>query len=324
MYPLASEPLEPDRSGTLLSTSSYPLIRNRRSHFLLVPTILIGLLATAASAKTGVYVVVVPVANMYSGPSDKKEVVSQAIYGSNVKLLVANGEWSRIQTSDRYKGWIPSRHVRILLTGNGYATSGATVQVQSLFANVYGEPDITKHKPVVTVPFETRLEVNPDAKMQNGKPAPEGWLQVHLPDLTTAWVQTGDVISDPKPLSITESIELAKRFLGIPYLWGGRSSFGFDCSGFTQMLVRARGINMPRDADQQAAWNGLARVERKDLQPGDLLFFGSSAKDITHTGLYIGDGQFIHDTTTGHPVVQISRLDDDPWTKLLVACRRVK
>ena len=128
----------------------------------------------------------------------------------------------------------------------------------------------------------------------------------------------------PTPLEIAESIELAKRFLGIPYLWGGRSSFGFDCSGFTQMLVRARGVNIPRDADQQAAWAGVVKIERKDLQPGDLLFFGSSAKDISHTGMFIGDGQFIHDTTNGHPVVQISRLDDDPWSKLLVACRRVK
>ena len=81
---------------------------------------------------------------------------------------------------------------------------------------------------------------------------------------------------------------------------------------------------MPRDADQQAAWSGLTRVERTDLQPGDLLFFGPSAKQITHTGMYIGDGQFIHDTTNGHPVIQISRLDDEPWPRLLVACRRVK
>lgn len=297
--------------------------RSSDSRFLAI-SVFVALLATAAAAKAGIYVVVVPVANMYSGPSDKTDVVSQAIYGSNVKLLLARGEWSRIQTPDKYKGWVPSRHVRILLTGDGYAVSGSTVQVESLFANLYAEPDLTKHKPVLTVPFETRLEVMADAKMKDGKPAPEGWQQVHLPDLRSAWIQAGDVVSKPKPLSIPESIELAKRFLGIPYLWGGSSSFGFDCSGFTQMLVRARGISMPRDADQQAAWEGVAPVERKHLKPGDLLFFGSSPKEITHTGMYIGDGQFIHDTTNGHPVVQISRLDDEPWTKLLVACRRTK
>ena len=293
------------------------------------PILFVTLLTTAVLAKAGVYVVVVPVANMYSGASDKTDVVSQAIYGSNVNLLVARGEWSRIQTSDHYKGWVPSRHIRILLTGSGYAKSGPTVQVESLFANIYAEPDVTKHKPVVTIPFESRLEVatadylkaHKTPKQQENT---EGWLQVRLPTLRTAWVQESDVVSNPKTLSIPESIELAKRFLGIPYLWGGRSSFGFDCSGFTQMLVRARGVNMPRDADQQAAWSGVTPIERKDLQAGDLLFFGSSPKQITHTGMYIGDGQFIHDTTNGHPVVQISRLDDDPWTKLLVASRRVK
>jgi len=277
-------------------------------------------------AKNGIQVVVVPVANMYSKPSDKSDVVSQTIYGSNVTLLQARGEWSRIQTADKYKGWTPSRYVRIVLTGDGYATAGPTVQVQSIFANVYSEPDVTKHKPVITVPFETKLEVAP-VGVDSGKSSKEnheGWIQVKLPGQTKAWIQSGDVISDARPLSIPESIELAKRFLGIPYLWGGSSSFGFDCSGFTQMLVHERGITMPRDADQQAEWSGVTAVERKDLQAGDLLFFGSSAKEITHTGMYIGDGQFIHDTTNGHPVVQISRLDDEPWTKLLVACRRVK
>ena len=64
------------------------------------------------------------------------------------------------------------------------------------------------------------------------------------------------------------------------------------------MVVRARGFNMPRDADKQAAWTGVVAVERKDLQPGDLLFFGASARKIDHTGMYIGDGQFIQDTTS--------------------------
>ena len=292
----------------------------------LVPVLIV--LSLPAFAKNGLQVVVVPVANMYSKPTEKADVVSQAIYGSNVKLLQSRDEWSRIETPDHYRGWTFSRYLRIVLTGNGYATAGPTVQVESLFANVYAEPDVTQHKPVVTIPFEAKLEVVPDEPVGRGKNSKkenhEGWFHVRLAGQTLAWIQAGDVVTNPKPLTIPESIELAKRFLGFPYLWGGRSSYGFDCAGFTQMLVRARGINMPRDADQQAAWTGVARVNRKDLQAGDLLFFGSSAKDITHTGMYIGDGQFIHDTTNAHPVVQISRLDDEPWSHLLVACRRVK
>ena len=304
------------------------------------------LCAPAAVAANGMQIVVVPVANMYSGPSDSSDVVSQAIYGSNVTLLTARGEWCRIQTADHYKGWVPSRQLRLVQNGNGYATAGVVVEVQSLFANLYREPDVTRHKPVLTIPFEVRLEVIPEESADKSKdekpaktastgkatatakagkkPSPEGWLQVRLPDKRSAWVQSSDVIADAKPLSIPESIELAKRFLGIPYLWGGSSSFGFDCSGFTQMLLRVRGLNMPRDADKQAAWSGLVAVDRKELQAGDLLFFGSSAWAITHTGMYIGDGEFIHDTTNGHPVVQISRLDDQPWTQLLVASRRAK
>jgi cell wall-associated NlpC family hydrolase len=295
----------------------------------------------AAVAANGMQIVVVPVANMYSGPSDSSDVVSQALYGSNVTLLTARGEWCRIQTADHYKGWVPSRQLRLVQNGNGYATAGTVVQVESLFANLYREPDVTRHKPVLTIPFESRLEVIPEQSTDSSKdgkkpaktsatakpakmPGAEGWLQVRLPDKRSAWIQSSDVIADAKRLSIPESIELAKRFLGIPYLWGGSSSFGFDCSGFTQMLLRARGLNMPRDADKQAAWSGLVAVDRKELQPGDLLFFGSSPRAITHTGMYIGDGQFIHDTTNGHPVVQISRLDDQPWTQLLVASRRAK
>ena len=284
-------------------------------------------LSVSTFAKNGMQVVVVPVANMYSKPTEKSDVVSQAIYGNNVKLIEARGEWSRIQTSDHYRGWTPSRYLRIVLKGDGYATAGPTVQVESLFANVYAEPDVTRHKPVVTIPFEAKLEVVPDDPKGSGKSkndGHEGWIHVRLAGQTVAWIQAGDVEADVKPLTIRESIELARRFLGLPYLWGGRSSLGFDCSGFTQMLVRARGLSMPRDADKQAAWSGLIRVQRRDLQAGDLVFFGSSEKEITHTGMYIGDGQFIHASTNGHPVVQISRLDDEPWTRLVVACRRVK
>jgi cell wall-associated NlpC family hydrolase len=301
---------------------------NRQRSFLSALALILVLSVPGAFAKNSSQIVVVPVANMYSGPSDQTDVVSQAIYGSNVTLLTARGEWCRIQTADHYKGWVPSRHLRLVQSGAGYATAGVVVQVESLFANLYREPDVTKHKPVLTIPFESRLEVIPDDAndkgKKSGKGSHEGWLQVRLPDKRSAWIQSSDVVTDPKPLSIPESIELAKRFLGIPYLWGGTSSFGFDCSGFTQVLMRARGFNMPRDADKQAEWTGVVAVDRKNLEPGDLLFFGSSPRKIDHTGMYIGDGQFIQDTTEGHPVVQISHVDDEPWAHLLVASRRLK
>jgi gamma-D-glutamyl-L-lysine dipeptidyl-peptidase len=264
-------------------------------------------------------VVVVPVANMYSSATEDADVVSQAILGSDVVLLEVQKKWARVRTPDQYIGWISASDLRKWPGPGSYGAQGHTVQVESLFANVYRETDVTKHAPLLTAPFESRLELAGDDKDDQGR-----WLQVVLPDGRGAWIQRSDIVRDPGTLTIEQSIELAKRFLGLPYLWGGRSSFGYDCSGFTQMLVRSRGVNMPRDADLQAAWDGVVAVERKDLRAGDLLFFGASTDKITHTGMYIGDGEFIHDTTNGHPVVQISRLDDQPWTRILVACRRVK
>ena len=263
-------------------------------------------------------VVAVPVTNMYSSPSKQSDVVSQAILGSNVALLKKKHKWAQVQTSDNYTGWVPTEALHPT-SSPAFASGTNAVQVSSLFANVYSETDVTTHAPLVTLPFEARLERIDEAPQPDAR-----WLHVRLPDGRTGFIQHGDITLTPKLLTIPESIELAKRFLGIPYLWGGRSSFGYDCSGFTQMLVRSRGISMPRDADQQANWDGVAPINRQDLQPGDLLFFGESDKKITHTGMYIGNGQFIHDTTNTHPVVQISTLDDDPWTHLLVASRRVK
>lgn len=263
-------------------------------------------------------VVIVPVANMYSSPTRDADVVSQAILGSNVGVLDLQKDWARVRTSDQYAGWMPLSD-SIQQNGGVYAMAGRVVQVASLFANLYRETDVTQHQPVITAPFETRLEV-----IKQGSGDDAGWLQVALPDGRAAWIQNSDINPAPKPLTIEESITLAKRFLGLPYLWGGRSSYGYDCSGFTQMLVRSRGINMPRDADLQAAWDGMQVIERKDLQAGDLLFFGAGPDKITHTAMYIGNGEIIHATTHEHPVIQISRLDDQPWTRILVGCRRVK
>jgi cell wall-associated NlpC family hydrolase len=186
--------------------------------------------------------------------------------------------------------------------------------VESLFAHIYREASVTKHAPLVTAPFEARLEIVGDEH--------EGWYEVRLPDDRAGWVQAGDVTLAPKTMTIAETLEFAKRFLGLPYTWGGTSSYGYDCSGFSQMLGRRRGLNMPRDSQPQADWSGAAAVSRDELQPGDLLFFGE--KKITHTGIYLGGGKFISATTHVAPMVRIDDLNDEHWTKLFVAARRVK
>jgi len=271
------------------------------------------------AAATPAAVVLKPVANMYAQPADDTEVVSQAIYGTNVAVVESRPGWLHVRTPDQYTGWMPIANLRELAAGEQpYASAGRVARVENLFANIYSEPNVTKRQPLITVPFETRLEVTSEPH------ADERWLQVRLPDYGQGWVQSGDLSFDMQPLALDAAIALSRRFMGLPYTWGGTSAFGFDCSGFTQMIYRRHGFGMPRDADQQAAWDGLVPVKREDLAPGDLLFFGSSATHITHTGMYLGDGKFINATTFIHPIVQICDLSDAHWTGLLVACRRLK
>jgi len=255
-----------------------------------------------------------PVQNMYSAPTEDSDVVSQAIYGWNVKIEKESKDWVEIRTADDYKGWIPA--ASLVRNGKPYATSGRVAMVSSLYSHIYREADVTKHAPVITVPFETRVEIMEETRAR--------WLHVRLVDDRSGYIQRGDLSFDLANISIDQMIELSKQFMGLPYTWGGTSSFGYDCSGFTQMLCRRRGIVMPRDAGPQAKWEGVTPIDKKDLQKGDLLFFGASAARITHTGLYIGNGEFIHATTNDQPKVQISKLADPHWTKLLVATRRPK
>ena len=265
------------------------------------------------------FVVVEPVLDVLSAPSPDSDIASQILYGSGVASTEQKDGWVHIHTGDDYSGWVRSTALKALAPGSAYPAAGKLVRVAALSANIYREPDVTLHLPLLRLPWESPLESIPDAPGNNAR-----WLAVRLVDGRTAWVQRGDLFEHPGDISLDEMTALAHRFLGITYTWGGTSSFGFDCSGFTQMLERQRGVIMPRDADSQANWSGVRPVERKDIKPGDLLYFGSSPQKITHTGMYIGNGEFIHDTVHDHPGVQISRLSDDYWTHLLVAIRRVK
>jgi cell wall-associated NlpC family hydrolase len=276
-------------------------------------------LAMALVAADSHAVVHKPVANMYAAASEQASVVSQAIYGSAITLLEEKGGWAKVRTADEYSGWMPEASFRRVAAGQAvYATQGRVAQVESLFANLYSEPDVARHPPVLTVPFETHLEIVTEPKEN------QRWLEVRLVDGGNAWVQRGDLRFDTAPMPLSALLAFSKRFLGLPYLWGGTSTVGYDCSGFVQMLCRRRGVMIPRDAQPQADWSGLVGVPPRDLRPGDLLYFGASARKITHTGMYLGQGQFISATTHIQPVVRIDCLDDPYWSQLFVAARRLK
>jgi hypothetical protein len=162
-------------------------------------------------------VVVFPVANMYSAPTEDSDVVSQAICGTNVGFVEEKEDWVKVRTPDDYTGWMPLASLRTLAPDeHPYASAGRVARVESLFANLYREPDVTKHRPLLTVPFETRLEIVNEQDREDGL-----WLEVRLPDKRSVWVQRGDVELDPKPLSIAQAIALSQHFLGLPYMWGG-------------------------------------------------------------------------------------------------------
>ena len=290
---------------------------------LVFPAFLLACLVAQAQETSTRFVVSVPVANMFSKPSADVDVVSQAIFSMNVDEVAEQPGWVKIRTPrDGYTGWV-SRADLVALNGNtGYATTGEIAEVEELRSHLYREPNVTTQAPLMTLPFEARMEVLQE--MPGGR-----WLKVELPDQRVAWEQQGDVAlsanggADLAPhMTIKQMVKFSHRFLGLPYTWGGTSSYGYDCSGFVQMLMRQRGYLIPRDADVQAAWSGFKPVKVSKLRAGDVLFFGSDGK-ITHTGMFIGHGKFIQATTHEHPVIQISKLDAY-WRKLLVVERRVK
>jgi len=272
-------------------------------------------------------VVVNTVENMHSGPSAETDVVSQALLGDNVKVLKseknpAGEDWHRIATPDTYEGWVTASSLRFLGTAaKPYAASGEVFVVSSLLANTYREPDVTKHKPVKVAPIGTVLEVVGEKG--------ERWLEVNLPCNTRAWVQKGDGDLRDAPWSwprrpVEDMIALSKRFIGLPYTWGGMSPLGLDCSGFAQLVYKLSGIPILRDAGIQMTDSGLLEVPKGQEKPGDLVFFGRALDRISHVGIMIEDGNFINATTSGAPIVQIDRLAEERWMKIYQGARRPK
>jgi gamma-D-glutamyl-L-lysine dipeptidyl-peptidase len=148
---------------------------------------------------------------------------------------------------------------------------------------------------------------------------------VRAPEGRELYVQTGDVrrraAEAPAPrVTGEELVATALEFLGVPYQWGGMSALGIDCSGFVAVVYRFHGVELYRDADLQMDDPAMLAVERHELAPGDLLFFGE--RSVTHVGLYAGGGEFVSATTYARPMVRRDRLDDPYWAALYRGARR--
>jgi cell wall-associated NlpC family hydrolase len=266
-------------------------------------------------------VVVVTVENMYSAPDESKDVVSQATLGQTVELLETTNGYARVRTPDRYEGWLPAAAIAEYGACGAarYASAGRVAEVVSVMANVYRAADVTSARPRLQAPLSTRLEL--------AAPADGRWLAVRLPSGDTGYIQQGDVrIVDAAERrrrgSAAELVATARRFLGVPYLWGGMTARGIDCSGLVSRVYHASGVELPRDADMQFEDPNAVPVPRPRLRPGDLLFFGRDAKHVSHVGMYLGGGRFINATTYQTPMVREDRLSDPHWAALYRGARR--
>lgn len=114
-------------------------------------------------------------------------------------------------------------------------------------------------------------------------------------------------------------IDTGKQYMGVPYVWGGETPAGFDCSGFTQYVMKQNGITIPRTAAEQFATG--TPVDKNNLKVGDLVFFTTYKPGASHVGFYMGNGQFLH-ASSANQQVTISNLGDTYYTEKYIGARR--
>jgi hypothetical protein len=225
-------------------------------------------------------VVSLPVLDLRRAPSHRAELVSQLLLGECVEVLaaVSRGEWLRVRSrEDRYAGWV--RAWGITRTDPARWSARARHRIAGTWLTGTSRPD--GGPAVTTLLWRNRVEL---VARRGDRDCLE------LPDGRRCWVPVDQVAPEgARPILAAT----AARLLGIPYLWGGRSVQGFDCSGLVQQLLASRGLSLPRDAhDQWKSSRPLAGV--RALRAGDLLFFGRPGRTVTHVGLALGGGRFIH------------------------------
>jgi len=209
--------------------------------------------------------------------NDRSELVSQVLYGETLKVLERRKKWSRIRLSlDLYEGWVDNKQFLVI---SEEAYKNAIKKELVVSSDMMGFIS-DKDKQLLPIPMGSSLSDidllhhSFEGNKQSGKFSKENIVQDSM------------------------------LYLNAPYLWGGKTLFGIDCSGFTQMVYRLNGHKLFRDASQQAT-QGEALSFIEESEPGDLAFFDNSEGNITHVGIIMKDHYIIH----AHGKVRIDRLD---------------
>jgi cell wall-associated NlpC family hydrolase len=210
-------------------------------------------------------------------PSDKTELVSQVLYGDYFKVLEQRKSWSKIRLAfDKYEGWIDNKQYLEIF--------------EEQYKKLHHETPILTYDLIDFVQDEnSQLYAIPLGSALNGLSI----LSHNHEGQTVNAIKTKDAL-----------IETAFLYLNTPYLWGGKTPFGIDCSGFTQMVYKLNGYKLRRDASQQAM-QGDALSFIEESEPGDLAFFDNADGEIVHVGIIMKDNYIIH----AHGKVRIDRLD---------------
>ena len=239
------------------------------------------------------------VANIRSAPRHSAELATQAILGTGLKVLKIEGDFYRVQTPDQYISWVDHGGVQLMTQEeyDSWSTAPKMIYLKTS-GHVYASKD-------------NELETQGDLVLGSllkltGKD--EKYFEVAYPDGRIGYVRRDEAEVylnwldelNPSP----DRLELyARSLLGSPYLWGGTSSKGMDCSGFTKTAFRMNGLIIPRDASQQimAGKDVDPELSFESLTKGDLMFFGKKATDstrqrVTHVAIWLGNdrGEFIH------------------------------
>ncbi len=245
------------------------------------------------------------VINIRSEAKHSAELGTQALLGIPLKVLDKDGDFFQIQTPDNYISWVDKGGI-VRMTKNEFDAWNSSKKV--IFTEVFGfiyKEKSTEKGIVSDISLGGKLQyLDEDAN----------FYQVKMPDTTVGFLKKSEANLYENWLQSVipseENIEVfAKKMEGFPYLWGGTSAKGMDCSGFTKMVYLMNGFIIPRDASQQIDAGKIIdeNLNFADLQKGDLLFFGKKATEnskqkATHVGIWLGNGkqEFIHASGNVH------------------------